>query len=123
KRFKHEFLRGRLYKVGREVRIVPWVQAYCTKVQYEVRGWSLGCETSCGAADRVKPRARLCEPWVMVSYLLRAATRRQRAHNIRSRRLPVIAVAPFGAQLGSLVDPRLAKPRLGLNSARCSTAW
>src|SRR6185295_10048876 len=27
---------------------------------------------SCGAAIRVKPRARLCEPWVMVSYMLRS---------------------------------------------------
>jgi hypothetical protein len=38
-------------------------------------------QTSCGAAVRVKPKVRLCEPWVMVSYVLRAAKRRQRVHN------------------------------------------
>ena len=35
-------------------------------------------ETSCEAAIRVKPKVRLCEPWVMFSYLLRAAKRRQK---------------------------------------------
>jgi hypothetical protein len=42
---------------------------------------------------RVKPKVRLCEPWVMASYLLRAAERRQRLKIVR---LPVIAVAPSG---------------------------
>jgi len=27
-------------------------------------GYRSAAETSCGAADRVKPKARLCEPWV-----------------------------------------------------------
>jgi hypothetical protein len=35
-------------------------------------------EASCGAAIRVKPKVRLCEPWVLISYLLRAAKRRKR---------------------------------------------
>jgi len=50
-------------------------------------------EASCGAAIRVKPKVRLCEPWVMIRYLWRAAKRRQR---IRVMLQPLIAVAPSG---------------------------
>jgi hypothetical protein len=38
--------------------------------------------TSCEAAIRVKPKVRLCESWVMVSYVLRAAKRRQRIKTV-----------------------------------------
>ena len=53
--------------------------------------------TSCGAAVRVKPKARPCEPWVMVSYMLRAAKRRQSGR----KRLGLITshlCRPFGAR-------------------------
>jgi hypothetical protein len=47
----------------------------CTRA---VTGGRSAAETSCEAASRVKPKVRLCEPWVTVSHMLRAAERRQR---------------------------------------------
>ena len=78
-------------------------------------------EASCGAAIRVKPKVRLCEPWVVVSYILRAAERRQRIKVVLITRA---RCRPFRGSItldGSY--PRLARPRLGLNSERCSAAW
>jgi len=49
---------------------------------------------SCGAAFRVKPRVRLCEPWVMVSHILRAAKWRQRKNLVLIRDRS----CPFGAR-------------------------
>jgi hypothetical protein len=46
--------------------------------------------------------------------------RRQRVR--KQVRLPVIAVAPSGLDTPRVVDPRLAKPRLGLNYDRCYAA-
>jgi hypothetical protein len=74
---------------------------------------------SCGAAFRVKPRVRLCEPWVMVSHILRAAKWRQRKK--------LVLIRDRSRLRGSITldgsYPRLAKPRPGLNSVRCSAAW
>ena len=52
-------------------------------------------ETSCGAAARIKPKVRLCEPWVMGWLNLEsrgAATETSSPGPL----LPVIAVAPSG---------------------------
>ena len=77
-------------------------------------------QASCGAAIRVKPKARLCEPWVVFSCIWRAAKRRQR---IAAVWITLIAVAPSGLDHIDDSYPRLTKPRLGLNSDRCSAAY
>src|SRR4026209_2880810 len=61
-----------------------------------------------------------CEPWVMISYMLRAAKRRQEI------KLVLINPRSQSPLRGSITldgsYPRLTKPRLGLNSNRCSAA-
>ena len=63
--------------------------------------------TSCGAAVRVKPKARLCEPWLMVRSDLgavEAATRIPNGSDLTD------SCRPSGLARLRGVDPRLAKP-------------
>jgi hypothetical protein len=79
-------------------------------------GWP-GTEISCVAAFRVKPKARLCESWVMVRSIRRPTVFKQGPAYHRNR------CRPFGLYyLGGGGDPRLAKPNLGLNSDHCYAA-
>jgi hypothetical protein len=57
---------------------------------------------SCVAAVIVKPKARLCEPWVLVRWIRRAAKRR----HLVCKQVPlrVIAVAPSGLDTPVVVD-------------------
>ena len=74
--------------------------------------------SSCGAAIRVKPRARLCEPWYQTIESDRAPKGR-----LRSRLADVIPLSPpRGSANLTGHYPRLAKPHPGLNSDRCSAA-
>src|SRR5712672_2204844 len=65
--------------------------------------------TSCEAAVRIKPKARLYEPWVNDLFSDRAPKGRQyRSPTLRRRSAAPNLLNGF---------PRLAKPRLGLSSA------
>jgi hypothetical protein len=51
-------------------------------------------ETSCGAAIRVKPKVRLCEPWVVVQ--LSVESREAATERTKVVLITVIAAAPSG---------------------------
>ena len=51
-------------------RTVALAIIYLTHLSYRLNGnhdIDVNMQQSCGAAIRVKPKARLCEPWVLVS--------------------------------------------------------
>ena len=68
----------------------------------------------------VKPKARLCEPWVR--FVGFGEPRSGDRECVNKSRYRLIAVAPSGLGTSRVVDPRLAKPRPRLNSDRCSAA-
>ena len=87
--------------------------------------WLINLTTSCGAAIRVKPKARLCEPWVFVSYMVRAAKRRQRISraDYQKSQSPLrgqitLVVRTQGSQSLALGLILIAAPQLVLRLAR-----
>jgi hypothetical protein len=88
---------------------------------YSQRHCYFGSGASCVAAARVKPKVRLCEPWVVTPPKNRAPTGRQRSLVLGT--LSTNSLSPLrGSPTPTNNCPRLAKPRLGLNSARCYAA-
>jgi hypothetical protein len=75
------------------------------------------CGDQLRSSDRVKPKVRLCEPWVMVRWIVEPRSGDREFVN-RSRLITSDHCRPFGARFLGVVNPRLAKPRLGLNSDR-----
>ena len=71
---------------------------------------------SCAAAVRVKPKARLCEPWV--NHLRNRAPKGRQRSLVISGILFTNSLSPLrGSPTPTNHYPRFAKPHLGLNSA------
>ena len=94
-------------------------------------GWSNYSRAPIIAA-RVKPKARLCEPWVALKTIVRSRGAATASVVTEGRAIRLVRQTFASKYLGRRsaapnkfyynVNPRLAKPRLGLNSDRCFAA-
>ncbi len=71
-------------------------------------------ETSCGAAVRAKPKARLCEPWEPSDGFVPSPGAGERSNQSVNFRVTLVAIAASRLDvIERACYPRLAKPRLG----------